>query len=151
MNRFKDIISADKNIIPREILCFILFKESLVLRKKMPPSGLGLNRVKNEMIIMFSFLAQISSEDLDLKKKNFDLGMKLVYGNEIAAMPLKFKSSDLIKSLDVCQNLVPLAKEKLMKASISIIDQQEEVSFNREVFKKVLAQMMGVPVNAINS
>lgn len=34
MNRFKEIISADKNIIPREILCFILFKESLVLRKK---------------------------------------------------------------------------------------------------------------------
>jgi hypothetical protein len=77
--------------------------------------------------------------------------MKLVYGNEIAAMPLKFKTSDLIKSLDVCQNLVPLAKEKLIKASISIIDQQEEVSFNREVFKKVLAQMMGIPVNAINS
>jgi hypothetical protein len=117
----------------------------------MPPSGLGLNKVKNEMIIMFSFLAQISSEDLELKKKNFDLGMRLVYGNEIAAMPLKFKTSDLIKSLDVCQNLVPLAKEKLIKASISIIDQQEEVSFNREVFKKVLAQMMGVPVNAINS
>jgi Zn-dependent protease with chaperone function len=151
MNRFKDIIYADKNIIPREILCFILFKESLVLRKKMPPSGLGLNRVKNEMIIMFSFLAQISSEDLELKKKNFDLGMKLVYGNEIAAMPLKFKTSDLIKSLDVCQNLVPLAKEKLIKASISIIDQQEGVSFNREVFKKVLTQMMGIPVNAINS
>jgi len=151
MRRFKDTISADKNIIPREILCFILFKESLVLRKKMPPSGLGLKKVKGEMEIIFSFLAQISSDDINIKKKYFDIGMKLVYGNEIYSMPLKFKTSELIKSLEVCQDLAPLAKEKIMKASITIIDQQKEASFNKEVFKKVLVQMMGVPVNAINS
>jgi hypothetical protein len=151
MNRFKETISVDKNITPREILCFILFKESLLLRKKMPPSGLGLTRVKSEMVIIFSFLAQISSDEINIKKKYFEMGMKLLYGNEIFSMPLKFKTSELIKSLEVCQNLVPLAKEKLIHASISIIDQQEEASFNREVFKKVLTQMMGIPVNAINS
>ncbi len=151
LNRFKDTIAADKNIIPREILCFILFKETLLIRKKIPFSGLGLTKARNDIFIVFSFLAQISSLNKVDQEECFKKSIQLVYGKIHAEMPSKFRTNDLIKSLEACQGLVPLAKEKLLMASISIIDQQKDSSFNKEVFKKVLAQMLGVPVNFMHS
>jgi Zn-dependent protease with chaperone function len=147
LNRFKEIIAKDKNIIPREILCFILFKETLLIRKKIPSTGLGLTKARSDIFIVFSFLAQISSLNKGEQLEYFKKSVHLVFGESHAEMPSKFKTNDLIKSLEVCQGLVPLAKEKLLMASISIIDQQKDSSFDKEVFKKVLAQMLGVPAN----
>lgn len=147
LNKFKEIIASDKNITPREIICFILFKETLLAKKRMPSSMLGLTKAKDEIIVILTFLTQISNENSKDKLEHFKKGTNVLFGNSEITMSQNVKTQDLLKALEVCQNLVPLAKEKALLGFMMMIDRNKEPSFNLEVFKKVLAQMMGVPVN----
>jgi Zn-dependent protease with chaperone function len=149
LNRFREIIVADKKVTPREILCFILFKDVLIKDRKIPLRGIGLRKVKKEIQIIFSFLANISVKDSDIQKQYFQNALELIYGQKNIDMPTHYKTGELIKSFEACRDLVPKAKEKLFQTSLFIIEKGEESSFSSEAFKKVLALMLRIPSTVV--
>jgi Zn-dependent protease with chaperone function len=142
----KRIMMEDKVIIPKEILCYTLFNETLIKRKSRPPERLGLLKTKKDTAIIMSFLAQVSSASTEGAALSFTKGMKELHPTLSAEEHLRPTTNEIVASLERCRDLAPLAQQKLLKAAQVVIDHEMLKSFDAEVFMKVLRQVMGVPV-----
>lgn len=145
--QMKEIIVADKVLLPREVLCYTLFTETLIPRKKIPSNRLGLRKTQKEIITIFSFLAAISSDSLNDKVASFRLGLNHVFPGVESVMNQKTTINDLVKAFEVTSDLVPLSKARLLEASKMVVEHDKNVNFNEEVFLKVLSQVLGVPAS----
>lgn len=142
----KEIIIADKKILPSETLCFTLFKEVLLPLKK--PSGkiVGLNFAKKDISIILSYLSSISSDKLESQIAGFKLGMKIIYPQESFEFISQSKLSELTKAFETTRDIIPLGKERVFLACQSTVHYDKSSSFNEAIFLKVIAQIMNIPL-----
>jgi Zn-dependent protease with chaperone function len=145
LKQLKDIIVSDKRILHQELLCYILFKETLMPNTVRPLKTYGLGETKENIRVVLSFLANISSSSTASQEESFIIGIKTIYPDRIQIIS-NFSSSDIIQSLEKIRHLVPLAKEKLLSASVSVIEHDMIENFEEGVFLKVLKKVLGVPV-----
>lgn len=145
LKQLKDIIIADKRILHQELLCYILFKETLMPNTVKPLKTYGFVGTKESIRIVLSFLARISSSSKSSQDESFLVGIKKIYPEKIEIIS-SLSSTDIIHSLEKIRHLVPLAKEKLLSASVSVIEHDMIENFQEGLFLKVLKKVLGVPV-----
>lgn len=145
LKQLKEIIVSDKRILHQELLCYILFKETLMPNTVKPLKTYGFGDTKENIRIVLSFVARISSSSRASQDESFIIGMKTIYPERIEIIS-NFSSSDIIQSLERIRSLVPLAKERLLSASVSVIEHDMIENFEEGLFLKVLKKVLGVPV-----
>jgi hypothetical protein len=92
-----------------------------------------------------SFLAKVSSDSPQFQKESFDKGISTLFPNKQLLLTSSYSTQDVLRSFEACQALLPLEKEKLMKAVSIVLEHQKSFNFNGELVKKVLAEIMGIP------
>jgi Zn-dependent protease with chaperone function len=145
LKQLKDIIVSDKRILHQELLCYILFKETLMPNTIKPLKTYGFGDTKENIRVVLSFLARVSSSSKASQDESFIIGIKTIYPERIEIIS-KFSSSDIIQSLEKIRSLVPLAKERLLSAAERVIEHDMIESFEEGLFLIVLKKVLGVPV-----
>jgi Zn-dependent protease with chaperone function len=145
MEKLKSIVKADSRLTARELLCFALFKEILMPKQKVRKASCDLKKIENELQKMMSFLAKVSSDSPQFQKESFDKGISTLFPNKQLLLTSSYSTQDVLRSFEACQALLPLEKEKLMKAVSIVLEHQKSFNFNGELVKKVLAEIMGIP------
>jgi len=149
LEKLKSIIKADSRLTPRELLCFALFKETLLSQRASLKRDIKLQTIKKEILSLLSFLAKVSSDSPTDQKESFKAGVACLSFGPDLPMSTQLGTQDLLVAFEKCRNLAPLEKEKLLLSVDKAIETQKKFSFNSELIKKVLAEIMGVPHSEI--
>jgi Zn-dependent protease with chaperone function len=144
LKKVKEIILEDKVVLPSEVLCFTLFKEVLLPTSKIA-SKIGLKTAKSDVIIVMSYLAIISSDGKDSQEKSFAIGMNEIYPQERFEFVPRSSLSDINNSFEKLKDIIPLGRERIYKAAMKAISNDQKENFNEIIFLKVLSQIMGIP------
>ncbi len=145
LEKLKEVVKADGKLSPRELLCFALFKETLLPRTPSLKRDLNLKSIETEVIMILSFLSKVSSDSPNQQKESFQAGSHAIFDRLDKMINSQITTQELTKAFEKCRDLAPLEKEKLLKGIQLAIETQKNFSFNSELVKKVLAQIMGVP------
>lgn len=145
LKELKDIIQEDNYLLSREILCYTLFRETLLPRKSIPSNRLGFQKVRNEVHVIFSFLAVVSTDSKEAQGEAYAKGMNAIYPGEAFTFKAQCSLAEITEAFDRARDLVPLAREKFIHGAQLIIEHDQVRNFNEEIFLKVLKQVLGVP------